>query len=113
MTGLIEKAETALAEGHVGECAKFLTAIEEADGHTKGATLEKALQTRVETLQAETARLKGWQHWGGGRVRDDLAVEAEVLAKASTAEKIAIKQHADAIENLRNRWKELDKLGGA
>lgn len=113
VTALVEKAELALADGHVGECTKYLTAIDEATSNTKGAVLDKPLQTRIETLQGETARLKGWQHWGGGRVRDDLAVEAETLAKASTAEKIAIKQHADAIENLRNRWRELDKLGGA
>ena len=110
---LVEQAEAALAAGHLAETAKYLTAIDEALTNAKGLALEKLLQTRIEALQAETARLKGWQHWGGGRVRDDLVVEAEVLAKASTTEKIAVKQHADAIENLRGRWKELDKLGGA
>lgn len=113
VTGLVEQAEAALAGGHLAEATKFLTAIDDACNHAKGVGVEKNLQTRIETLQGETARLKGWQHWGGGRVRDDLVVEAEALAKASTAEKIAIKQHADAIENLRNRWKELDKLAAA
>lgn len=113
VTALVEQAEVALAAGHLAETAKYLTAIDEALTNAKGLALEKPLQTRIETLQAEAARLKGWQHWGGGRVRDDLVVEAEVLAKASTTEKIAVKQHADAIENLRGRWKELDKLGGA
>jgi hypothetical protein len=111
--GLVDQAEVALAGGHLAETSKFLTAIDEACGNAKGVAVEKTLQTRIESLQAETARLRGWQHWGGGRVREDLVVEAEALAKASTAEKIAIKQHADAIESLRNRWKELDKLGGA
>ncbi len=113
VTGLVEQAEAALAGGHLAEATKFLTAIDDACNNAKGVAVEKNLQTRIETLQGETARLKGWQHWGGGRVRDDLVVEAEALAKASTAEKIAIKQHADAIENLRNRWKELDKLAAA
>ncbi len=113
VTGLVDQAEAALAGGHLAETTKFLTAIDDACNNAKGVSVEKNLQTRIETLQGETARLKGWQHWGGGRVRDDLVVEAEVLAKASTAEKIAIKQHADAIENLRNRWKELDKLAAA
>ncbi len=113
VTGLVEQAEAALAGGHLAETTKFLTAIDDACNDAKGVAVEKNLQTRIETLQGETARLKGWQHWGGGRVRDDLVVEAEALAKASTAEKIAIKQHADAIENLRNRWKELDKLAAA
>ena len=113
VTGLVEQAEAALGAGHLAETAKYLTAIDDASTNAKGTTLEKVLHARIETLQAETARLKGWQHWGGGRVREDLAAEAEVLAKGSTAEKLAVKQHADAIENLRGRWKELDKLGGA
>ena len=113
VTGLVGQAEVALGEGHVAETAKLLHAIEDAFGNSKGVVVEKSLLARIETLQAETARLKGWQHWGGGRVRDDLVAEAETLAIASAAEKIAIKQHADAIENLRGRWKELDKLGGA
>lgn len=113
VSGLVERAEAALAGGHLAETTKQLTSIDEACSNAKGAALSKSLQTRLETVQAETARLKGWQHWGGGRVRDDLVVEAEALAKASTAEKVAIKQHADAIENLRNRWKELDKLAAA
>ena len=74
---------------------------------------DKTLQARIEAVQGEVARLKGWQHWGGGRVREDLALEAEALAKASVAVKLPIKAHTDAIENLRERWKELDKLGGA
>ena len=113
VNGLVEQAEVALAGGHLAETTKLLTAIDEACNNAKGVAVEKDTHTRIETLQNETARLKGWQHWGGGRVRDDLVVEAEALAKASTAEKIAIKQHADAIENLRNRWKELDKLAAA
>ncbi|MEO8384084.1 MAG: DUF349 domain-containing protein [Betaproteobacteria bacterium] len=113
VSGLVERAENALVGGHLAETTKYLTAIDEACNNAKGAALNKPLQTRLEMVQAETARLKGWQHWGGGRVRDDLVVEAEALAKSSTAEKVAIKQHADAIENLRNRWKELDKLAAA
>ena len=110
---LVAKAETALADGHVAESTRYLTGIDDARNNAKGVLVDKELHTRIETLQAETARLKGWQHWGGGRVRDDLVVEAEALATASAAAKVAVKQHADAIENLRSRWKELDKLGGA
>ncbi len=113
VTGLVEQAEAALISGHIAETTRYLTAIDDACSNAKGASLEKVLQTRIEIAQAEIARLKGWQHWGGGRVRDDIVVEAEALALASGAEKLAVKQHADAIENLRNRWKELDKLGGA
>ncbi|MFM7461974.1 MAG: DUF349 domain-containing protein, partial [Burkholderiales bacterium] len=71
------------------------------------------LLNRVERVRAEVARLKGWQHWGGGRVREDLVVEAEALSKAISDSKLNIRTHANAIEHLRGRWKELDKLGGA
>lgn len=211
---LLQVAETALADGHLAEMNKHLVAIDNAleNGAPAGA-----LRGRIDALQAEFARLKGWQHWGGGRVRDDLVLEAEALAKTVAVEietvnetavaenavtdttaiaeipaqpapdapaesmlnaaaevgtdaateatnvatvevatsleietpvlaataiepatakapgkferkerkaspsktqaklppKFSIKQHADAIEKLRERWKELDKLGGA
>jgi DNA repair protein SbcC/Rad50 len=110
ITALVTRAETALAEGHVGEATKQLGAL---DDMLQPHSVDKKLQQRIETVQSEVARLKGWQHWSGGRVRDDLALEAEALAKASSTEKLAVKAHGDAIENLRERWKELDKLGGA
>jgi len=106
----LTEAETALAAGHLAETVNHLHKVDEA---AQSTGVDKKLQTRIEALQGEVARLKGWQHWGGGRVRDDLVVEAEALAKASAAEKLPIKAHADAIDNLRERWKELDKLGGA
>ena len=130
LAAIVQKAEVALAGGHLAETNKHLVAIDEA--------LEKSpsagpLRGRIDAVQAEYARLKGWQHWGGGRVRDDLVLEAEALATTSAAAsavtvadgeadstqqgkrapKLPIKQHGEAIEQLRERWKELDKLGGA
>ncbi len=107
---LITAAETALAAGHLAETIELLRKIDDA-ASSGGA--DKPLLARIEAVQGEVARLKGWQHWGGGRVREDLVIEAEALAKASAAEKLPVKAHADAIDNLRERWKELDKLGGA
>jgi hypothetical protein len=77
------------------------------------------LQARISALQSEFSRLKGWQQWGGGRARDDLVVEAEALAASTVVPegspplKLAIKQLESSIEQLRVRWKELDRLGGA
>lgn len=106
----LDTAETALTAGHIVEATTALAAI---DAALKETTPQQKIQNRIGALRAEIARLKGWQHWGGGRVREDLVVEAEALAKAITDEKLHIKTHADAIEKLRERWKELDKLGGA
>lgn len=110
MTQQVVEAETALAAGHLNDVAPLLTTIDNA---LKGFSPDKKLTARIEVVQAEYARLRGWQHWGGGRVREDVVAEAEALATAITAPKLALRAHADAIDKLRERWKELDKLGGA
>lgn len=107
---LLIAAEAALAAGQIVESAASLAAI---DARLKKHKVPVKLQARIEGVRAEIGRLKGWQHWGGGRVREDLVVEAEDLSKAITDIKLNIKAHAGAIEKLRERWKELDKLGGA
>lgn len=193
LSTIVAAGEAAIAEGHLAEANKHLVAIDDALSNGASSKTGGPLSQRIEVLQAEYARLKGWQHWGGGRVRDDLVLEAEALAnqvtgvvanaevvavvdtaiaaavadaaeapeavtvlqptpetssaesepnaaaiaatiaaepavvmEASAADtkppkakrparlpKISIKQHADAIENLRERWKECDRLGGA
>ena len=106
--------EEALAAGHLADVSKHIIAIDELLDKAR-AQVNAALHTRIANLQSEYARLKGWQHWGGGVARDELVLEAEALAKSVGVEnaKIVIKVHADAIEKLRARWKELDRLGGA
>ena len=73
--------------------------------------------SRIDAVQAEYTRLKGWQHWGGGLARDELVLQAEALAAATLGEpgadivKLSIRQQAEVIDDLRARWKELDRLG--
>lgn len=123
LTVALERAEATLADGHLAKTSKHLVEIDDLL-HRGGAV--DALRSRIDTLQAEYARLKGWQHWGGGLARDELVLQAEALAaatkpKADTEEeadaqpkiKLSIKQQADLVDDLRTRWKELDKLGGA
>ncbi len=116
LLAVVEAAEALLAAGNLLEVAKQLTSLQSAA--EKGG-IGAALQTRIGALQAEFTRLKGWQHWGGGRVRDDLVVEAEALAATTVVAegerppKLQIKQLDTSIEQLRLRWKELDRLGGA
>lgn len=109
----VAAAEAALAAGHLAETREQLLAIDAA-GFTSAA-----LKSRIDALQAECARLAGWQHWGGERAREELVLAAEVLAaearaaEAEGASALPIKVHATAIDKLRERWKELDHLGGA
>jgi hypothetical protein len=108
--------ENALAAGQLSEAGNQLTLMQTAAA--KGG-LSAELQKRVGALQSEFSRLKGWQHWGGGRVRDELVVEAETLAASTIVtegerpNKLPLKQLEKNIELLRARWKELDRLGGA
>lgn len=179
VAGLVQQAEEALAAGHLAQAHQHLVAIDTA---LERGTAGEALRERINVLHGEVARLKGWQHWSGGRARDDLVVEAETLAEliggprqgtvaddpqheaaelaqvdeaagdasiaAPSAEtssageaivapetveptpaqrsaqeakplrqpkppKVPIKELTAIVDDLRKRWKELDRLGGA
>lgn len=113
---VLERAEAALAAGHLADTNKHLVDIDEL---LHGGAYADALRARIDALQAEYARLKGWQHWGGGLAREELVLQAEALAAASVGEadarivKLSIKQRTEVIDDLRARWKDLDRLGGA
>ena len=112
----LEQAEAALAGGQLADTHKHLLEI---DGLLNGGASATALQSRIDAVQAEYTRLKGWQHWGGGLARDELLLQAEALAAATQGEpgaaivKLGVRQQAEVIDDLRARWKELDRLGGA
>ena len=105
----VDAAEAAQAGGHVADLTRLLTTIDHA---LKRGAVNAALSQRIEVLRAEQRRLQDWQRWGGRQGREQLVAEAQVMA-TQAGEKIAIKAHAEAIDKLRERWKELDKLGGA
>ena len=112
----LERAEAALAAGHLIDTHKHLLEIDEL---LHGGASAASLRSRIDAVQAEYTRLKGWQHWGGGLARDELVLQAEALAAATLGEpgagivKLSIRQQAEVIDDLRARWKELDRLGGA
>lgn len=105
----VEQAEAAHAAGQVAELTRLITQI---DGALKAGPVDAALTRRIESLRQEQMRLREWQRWSGGQRREELVAEAQGLAGMAGG-KIALKAHAGAIEKLRQRWKELDKLGGA
>jgi DNA repair protein SbcC/Rad50 len=105
----VELAEAAHAAGQVAELTRLMTVIDNA---LKPGPVNAALAGRIESLRQEQLRLRDWQRWSGGQRREELVAEAQVLA-GMAGEKVALKAHADAIEKLRERWRELDKLGGA
>jgi hypothetical protein len=112
----LERAEAALAAGHLADTHGHLL---EVDKLVHGGASADSLQSRIDAVRGEYIQLKGWQHWGGGLARDELVLQAEALAAATRGEpgmdiiKLSIQQQADVIDDLRSRWKELDRLGGA
>jgi hypothetical protein len=112
----LERAEAALAAGHLADTHKHLLEVDEL---LHGGASDASLRSRIDSVQAEYTRLKGWQHWSGGLARNELLLQAEALAAATLGEpgadivKLSIRQQAEVIDDLRARWKELDRLGGA
>ncbi|MEO5860959.1 MAG: DUF349 domain-containing protein [Burkholderiales bacterium] len=106
---IVETAEAAHAGGRVAELAGLLTAIDQA---LKRGPANPALAQRIDFLRLEQVRLQDWQRWSGEQGREQLAAAAQELAQLATG-KISIKVHSDAINKLRERWKELDKLDGS
>src|SRR5713101_3843234 len=105
----VESAEAAHAAGQAAELTRLMTVIDNA---LKPGPVNAALTRRIESIRQEQVRLRDWQRWSGGQRREELVAEAQALARTA-GEKVALKAHADAIGKLRDRWKELDKLGGA
>ncbi len=116
LEAVLAQAEARLAEGQVAQTHQHLVEIDEL---LHGGALANELRARIDRLQEGYAELRGWQHWAGGRARDDLAQEATALAARCAPgpdgqpPKLQLKEHAEHIDNLRERWKELDRLGGA
>ncbi len=105
----VESAEAAQAAGQVEELTRLMTAIDDA---LKPGPVNAELARRIEALRQEAQRLRDWQRWSAEQRRGELVAEAQALA-AAAGRKLALKAHAEAIDKLRERWKELDKLGGA
>jgi exonuclease SbcC len=122
----LQHAEAALAEGQLKQVQQYLSQVDRLSADGIGATH----RTRLNAIQAEAGRMKGWQQWSGGLARDELVLEAEALAKATAAAleakgaaeadeatggpiQIQARAQAEAIDDLRKRWKELDRLAAA
>ena len=116
LVGALDQTQAALDDGHLAAAHRHLVEIDEM---LQGAEATGALRTRIAAVQARYSQLKGWQHWAGGRARADLTLQAEALAAVTGGKvgvdiaKLSIKQRAELIDELRERWKELDRLGGA
>jgi hypothetical protein len=122
LEALLTQGEEALAAGQLGLMQEQLTALDAALEALPSVPLPDALRARRQALQAERARLEDWQLWGGGRAADDLVGEAEALAlstqlpsepEAAARPSLPPQELRAAIQALRQRWKDLERLGAA
>lgn len=113
-------AEAALAEGQLGDMQQRVQDVDNAFDALKGISISDKLRARHQALHAELVRLKGWQKWGGALALEALVDEAEALAKltllASSTDianvpKLRLKAHAESIQGMRSRWKEIHAAG--
>ncbi|MBT9494746.1 MAG: DUF349 domain-containing protein [Paucibacter sp.] len=122
---LLEQAEAAQAAGLLNDMQQQLSRIEEALEGVNPASLAEGARVRQQALQMERSRLRDWEQWGGARALDALVAEAEELASFTLAAtepvaieesdpqpvlKLNLKAHREAIQALRKRWKEVDRL---
>lgn len=113
---LVSNTEAALAAGQVMDAFKLVSELQSVLDRGDAGT---ALHTKIAALHGEILRLKEWQRWSGGQVRQELVEEAETLARSVTAtagtkqSKTPVAQLEKYIVQLRAKWKELDRLGGA
>ena len=111
----LQLAEAALLEGHLKQVQQHLMHLDRLSDQG----MDTAHHARLNAVQAEAGRMKGWQQWSGGLARDELVLEAEALAKATALAteagepKLQARAQAEAIDDLRQRWKELDRLAAA
>lgn len=111
----LQQAEAALLDGHLKQVQSHLMNLDRLSTEGMGP----AHRARLQSVQSEAGRMKGWQQWSGGLARDDLVLEAEALAKATAVAteagepKLQARAQAEAIDDLRQRWKELDRLAAA
>ncbi len=109
LRGDVESAEAAQAAGSTADLTRLMAQIERV---LKSGAANTTLMRRIDALRQEQKRLRDWQRWSGKQGREQLVAEAQALS-AAAAGKVAVKTHGEAIDKLRDRWKELDKLGGA
>ena len=135
---LLAQAEAAQAAGLLSDMQALLQQIDAGLQGVKPASLAEDLRERHHALLAERSRLRDWEQWGGTLALDALVAEAESLAQATLAQspppaeaepaatdsaaatldapasdksaKLNLKAHREAIQDLRKRWKEVDRL---
>ena len=116
-TEQLQRAEAALADGHIADLQGVLQALDGQLPTARNRAPWDALHGRLQAVQAEFARLKGWQQWSNARAIDDLVTQAEALARFTQAAgkpgapKLAVKAHGEAIASMRKQWKELSQQG--
>ena len=90
VTGVLEKVEQEVAEGHgkatAGAAAALRNAFKEHGRH-----LDSALEARVHAALGAAGELEGWQRWRADQLREELVAKAEALIERKPKPKVKVR----------------------
>lgn len=98
--------ESALENGALQSAAEHDRILRALD--LKAIRLSDAQTARMAKARAELGKLQGWAKWGGNVSREELLKAAEELP----AQGLAVRDLANKVGSLRERWKSLDVSAG-
>ncbi len=104
----LQDMETELAEDKVGRASKLFQKIEKTLNNLPELPRDRQreISEKLTDLRPRLRQLEGWRHWATDRAREELIEEAAALVTAE----LDINARADAVRDLRNRWKKLGKI---
>jgi hypothetical protein len=102
----LDQLEQAIEQGHL---AAADTAAKQIKTLLGSNSLQGALATRLQGLQARLDEMRGWARWGTVQVREQLVASAQALLEGEHD----VDELAHAIPKLRDEWKRLNPHGPA
>lgn len=100
---LLEKVERDVEQGHLADAESAVRALGDVLG---GNRLHGEMESRLQRANAQLGKLRGWARWGTGQARENLITAAELLIGVPSVDDLA-----QGVQELREKWKQLDAYG--
>lgn len=106
----IAKTERIARGGQAKDSAQAAAALRDTLKAT-GATLDQALEERVNRALIDAGDLQGWQRWGANQVREELIRRADGLLSPAEGQPAASgsRKLQQQLRELREHWRQVDR----